>query len=228
MEKNTNKTNKTNKINVTATNGLNRPSNILVNAGVTKMTGTVKMFTTAYSKQANDHLKKTYLQNNLKLYARYVPFVTKCNYIENLIKSTCFKAYKKTDGSITYGTIYNQDQTTQLLLYTMMLLDIYTNLNIEYGNEANTITDQYDYLKQNGLLEYVLSIIPTDERKEFDSILALKNEDARYNSGSIESIARQQCATLYNEILFPVLDGLKDKLQSISKDDVIEALSQNK
>lgn len=190
-----------------------------------KMTRPVSRFVKAYITMANEKLRESYLKTEVKLITNYVPYITKCNYVENLVLSTCFENKVDENGKIVTGKKYVRNKATQNMLYQMMLINIYTNLNIEYGNNDNHITEQYDELNKYGLINYLLSLIPKSERDAFGILLTLKNEDTYINHGSLEAVVRNSLDVFMEKVVSAGLDSMQQVLSSISASELKDILS---
>lgn len=180
-----------------------------------KMDAPVSRFVKAYSKQANDKLKQIYLETNVKLVKTYIPYVEKCSHIESLILATCFR-----DGRIENG--YYRNKSTQYMLYIMLMINLYTNVNIEYQNSDNLLTDQYDQLKEYGLDEYLINLIPKSEISEFQTILKTKNDDAYVNNGSIEAVIERSVHNMTSNVLSPIVDEITNMMKDVTKEDILK------
>ena len=191
----------------------------------------VRRFVNGYNQQANEKLKEVYLGNNLKCIETYLPFNQKLKRIENLVKTTCFEPERDKNGNLVYGTVYKKDSVAQRMLYILLLIDIYTNIEIEYGNANNTLDVQYDALVKSKLIDKVFAKIPQEEQKEFDLILRMHNEDTYLNYGTAQSYISGQIdrfATIASTILSPTLEKIADNFENIDESKMDMFLSKLK
>ena len=74
----------------------------------------------------------------------------------------------------------------------MVLVDLYTNLDVDFGSLAN----EYDLLKSNKVLDEILKKVPEDEMVEFDRILEMVNADLMENERSLVSFIENKFLTM--------------------------------
>lgn len=168
---------------------------------------TVKEFVKEYNSKLTDQLKARYIKETLELKTTYIPYIKKTNYVENLIFSTSLK-----DND---GVMFQRDMCAQHLLYVLMMIDLYTNIDIVYGDELYPLSEQYDELVKNNLIDVINSYIPETEINCFKNMIDLKNEDVYLNYGTLESYIVRKLDSLVANTIVPninaVLDVLKDK-----------------
>lgn len=182
----------------------------------------ISTFCKAYNKQANDRLKEEYFKSNISLIKDYIPYAAKMAYVKNVVDATSFNKTIDENSNITYGNRYERNGAMQYLLYTMMLIDNYTNIVVEYGNDNNPLTSQYDELKKSGLIEKLYELIPESERAEFKILLNMQNDDTYTNFASVESFVSRTIETLGTvgtTLLSPIIEVIEkmdeDKIMSI-------------
>lgn len=128
----------------------------------------ISIFAKCYNKQANDTLKKQYLDANIKLVNEYIPISQKLVAVEALVKSTM--------KDMETGQ-YKDNTNLRYIMYNLKLFSLYLNVEINFDN-SNDIFNTYDLLKQHGLFDVFYNIIPESERKEF--LLFLRAEEVSY------------------------------------------------
>lgn len=160
-----------------------------------------------YKKQASDSKKKEWVENNIYLERSYIPYVEKMAFIKNIVDSTSFNTVVLEDGSTTIGNTYKKNGAMQYLMYVMVLIDKYTNIDIVFGDKDLSLMQQYDCLKESGLLEIILGMIPSSEMDEMKILLSVYNEDTYTNYGTLQAMisnliesAKQYTAPFMDEL----------------------------
>lgn len=116
-------------------------------------------FVMCYVKQANDILKQKYFDNNIKLIREYIGVEEKKKIIENII-------YDEN------GTL--RSSIDRYIWFNMILINVYTNL--DFGKK--TVTENYDFLNQNYLLDFIIAtIVPKKEYNEMKIFLEVTLND---------------------------------------------------
>ena len=193
----------------------------------------IKEFCKEYSNRA-DQLKKQYLKDNLKI-TTYVPFLTKDALAQNIVNATTYKYenYTKEDGTIgrrKTNTI-NVNSTTQMLLFYRVVIENYTNLEVE----TEGFYEEYDALNESGVLFELTanfdghpSLIPAKEISELRGMIDLKQRDTMTNQYEIHSYISNQIERITevgSVVLKPVLDKLATELENMD-DEKITKLSK--
>ena len=193
----------------------------------------IKEFCKEYSNRA-DQLKKQYLKDNLKI-TTYVPFLTKDALAQNIVNATTYKYenYTKEDGTIgrrKTNTI-NVNSTAQMLLFYRVVIENYTNLEVE----TEGFYEEYDALNESGVLFELTanfdghpSLIPAKEISELRGMIDLKQRDTMTNQYEIHSYISNQIERITEVgsiVLKPVLDKLATELENMD-DSKIEKLSK--
>lgn len=190
---------------------------------------TIKNFVKAYNEIATESLKEKYIKENIEVIA-YVPFIKKNSLAENLVNISTYKYedYKKDDGNIGRRKtgIINVNSTVQYLLFCRLIIENYTNLKVE----TDGFFEEYDMLKQSGLLEILMmgteirpSLIPASEISEFRAIVDMKQKDAMANYATPQSYISNQVerfGTLLGVTLKPVLDKINTSLENMDEKDI--------
>ena len=177
---------------------------------------TVREFVYTYEK-CLDEDKMTFVHDNIKLIKYYVSFVSKVNLCDLLIDTT----YKDKFGNIRF------DSATKDMLYKLNLINMYTNINVEFGNEENPLYDQYDLLQKYGLVRYMIGMIPIEEQKEFKDILDKKVRDFKSNNCTTSACINKHAerigdlgAALLNPLIEEFDKKLPDILNNMNKKDL--------
>ena len=189
---------------------------------------TIKNFVNEYTKRA-DQLKEQYLKENLKI-TSYVPFLRKDAIAQVIVDRSTYKYenYTKEDGTIGNRKTdkIQINSITQYILFCRVLIENYTNLEIE----TKEFVEEYDALKECGLLdklmvgnENVPPMIPVSEISELRTLIDMKQKDELTNRCEIHNFISGQ-VTRFGELagvlLNPVFDKISEQLENISDGDV--------
>lgn len=189
---------------------------------------TIKNFVNEYTKRA-DQLKEQYLKENLKI-TSYVPFLRKDAIAQVIVDRSTYKYenYTKEDGTIGLKKTdeIRINSITQYILFCRVLIENYTNLEIE----TKEFVEEYDALKECGLLdklmvgnENVPPMIPVSEISELRTLIDMKQKDELTNRCEIHNFISGQ-VTRFGELigitLKPVMDKISEQLENMSEEDV--------
>jgi hypothetical protein len=175
---------------------------------------TITEFCDGYNKMVSDKLKSTYVKDNLKV-KQYVPFEDKVNLVDRITQITMHE-YNK-DGTPT-GNI-RVDSISRYMLFTLNLIDKYTNLKVDFNNSFA----EYDQLASNGLLKEIVGAIPENEVSDFQTLLNMKVDDTITNELSTHAFISGQVTrvvTLLTTAFKPALDRLTDELDNLDEDKI--------
>ena len=188
----------------------------------------IKEFVSEYEKRT-DVLKEQFLKNNLKI-TSYVPFVKKDALAEKLIdvSTYAFENYTKEDGSIGRRKTdkIRVNSTIQYLLFCRLVIENYTNLIVE----TEGFFEEYDALKQSGLLDKLMigtkteePLISMDEISELRALVDFKQRDIMTNYATPQAYISNQVerfSTLLSVTLEPVLTKISDTLENMDEKDI--------
>lgn len=189
---------------------------------------TIKNFVNEYTKRA-DQLKEQYLKENLKI-TSYVPFLRKDAIAQVIVDRSTYKYenYTKEDGTIGLKKTdeIRINSITQYILFCRVLIENYTNLEIE----TKEFVEEYDALKECGLLdklmvgnENVPPMIPVSEISELRTLIDMKQKDELTNRCEIHNFISGQVARfgeLIGIILKPAIDKISEQLENMSEEDI--------
>lgn len=167
-----------------------------------------------YLKRSSEKLRMEYLKAVIKP-VKYVNYLTKCYLAEKIVNKTCL------DGN---GNVHI-DSCRRYFLTTFMILDTWTNIEINSSNFA----DEYDRLDSVGLIEPIFELIPEKEREQFNLILKMKQDDLITNKYEIHGFITDQLTTAYPEmkkLLEPVIEKLTDKIETLDEKKVAKMLEK--
>lgn len=108
---------------------------------------------------------------------QYIDFITKDTYCTNIVKASCHIK----DGD---REIIKINGNAQYLFFTMRLIDLYTDIDIDQENVAS----EYDKLNQIGAVDAIIKAIPLSEYAEFSTMLSTKMNDFRNNEYSVTAL----------------------------------------
>lgn len=185
----------------------------------------IKQFCDEYTKRV-DQLKEQYLKDNLKI-TTYVPFLRKDAIAQIIVDRSTYKYenYTKEDGTIGLKKTdeIRINSVTQYILFCRVLIENYTNLEIE----TNEFVEEYDTLKQSGLLdklmvgsENVPPMIPADEIGELRMLIDMKQKDELTNKCEIHNFISEQVgrlSDLLKVVSEPFIQELNKKLDTFSE-----------
>ena len=189
---------------------------------------TIKNFVNEYTKRA-DQLKEQYLKENLKI-TSYVPFLRKDAIAQVIVDRSTYKYenYTKEDGTIGNRKTdkIQINSITQYILFCRVLIENYTNLEIE----TKEFVEEYDALKECGLLdklmvgnENVPPMIPVSEISELRSLISMKQSDAMTNYATPQAYISNQVervSTILGVTLKPVLDKITTSIENMDEKDI--------
>lgn len=188
---------------------------------------TIKEFVTQYNNRV-PQMQESYLKDNLVI-TNYVPFIKKDTLAQNLVDISTYKYedYDKGDGTIgrRKTDIIKVNSTVQYLLFCRLIIENYTNLEIE----TEGFFEEYDLLKQSGLLDKLmvgdendLPLIPVSEISEMRTIVEMKQKDEITNRCEIHNYISSQ-VTRFGEltgiVLKPVLEKITTNLENMTEED---------
>lgn len=147
--------------------------------------------------------KANYLVEHIK--DIYIPYEKKMTICDKVVKAT-------TEVQVDENKkIYKEDSVTRNLLYSIQLIDLYTDIDGLFEN----ITESYNLLAENKILKILLSSLPRDEIEEFDAILEMTLNDFHENYRTIPSWLSTKFEAI--ELLF---HGYEDALKKLADDYV--------
>lgn len=189
----------------------------------------IKDFVKRYEKFATESLKEDFLRSNLKVKS-YLPFLTKDAIATVVTDRSTYKyePYTKNDGTIGQKKtdIIRVNSTAQYLLFCRVVIENYTNLEVE----TEGFYEEYDLLKQSGLLNKLVAgteetapLIPAGELSELKQIMSWKQSDALTNFSDPYTYIQNQVTRfgqLANVTLTPVLEKLTEKIEKMDEKDI--------
>ena len=140
--------------------------------------------------------------DDIKLVKDYIPNAEKMLECQMIIKESHYTTIKIDD---TERKIYRQNNNAEKVLYNMMLIDKYTNIDIDRKH----VFDEYDYMRENKYFYPTLQMIPKEELEEFEDTLTNMVDDLKVNERSLVSFIENKSGTINFSLseLLKMLDG---------------------
>ena len=186
----------------------------------------IKEFCERYNAFTSQSLKDEFIKQNLKI-TPYIPFVKKDALATNLVNISTYEYENYVDENGNIKRIKSEriklNSTVQYLLFCRMIIENYTNLEVE----TEGFFEEYDALKSCGLLDKLMgsddSILPMNDIAELRTVIDMKQKDVLYNECEIHNYISKQIgmiSDLANATLTPLIDVVSKKLNEMPKEDL--------
>lgn len=130
----------------------------------------------------------------------YIPLTEKKILIEKIL-----------DICIIEEEIKRIDFSLKEFAYEIMLLKLYSNINIE----TDDIIEIYDELKYQGIINEVLNLIPDSEKEFIDYVLQKEIEQIQLVDNSLSSVVNKQMNKLISKL--PDQKGIEKLIKELPK-----------
>ena len=177
------------------------------------------------TKRTSDAVKKTYLNKVIKI-KPHVSYVQREIIAKKIIDTAHFSIPIGTDiTKLTDEEIDNLpkvptiNHSAQYVLSALMLVDLYTNIKIDFKQGAF----QYDKLVESGVINYVLDNVPESEINEFKMLIDYKYEEYYQKYFSMKAYVDSKLGKL-ESIISVLTDTITTSLDKIDKDEVKEII----
>lgn len=163
---------------------------------------TIETLATEYNNRATESLKDQYLEDILEI-KKYIPFNLKVTLAEKLMEVTMYDKKKNV----------HVNSVAQYLLFCRIILENYTNITI-----GENFHEEYDLLKESGILDKIMTKIPEGEMAELNTVISMTREDVRTNAYEPHAFIAGQVerfGTLIGTILDPVIGKLADEVKNL-------------
>lgn len=177
------------------------------------------------TKRTSDAVKKTYLNKVIKI-KPHVSYVQREVIAKQIIDTAHFSIPIGTDiTTLTDEEIDNLSKvptinhSAQYVLSALMLVDLYTNIKIDFKQGAF----QYDKLVESGVINYVLDNVPESEINEFKMLIDYKYEEYYQKYFSMKAYVDSKLGKL-ESIISVLTDTITTSLDKIDKDEVKEII----
>ena len=131
------------------------------------------------NKRTSENAKKAYINQVIKI-KPHVSYVARDVVAKQIIDAAHFSFPEGIDiTNISEDELKNIEKvpkinrSAQYVMSALMLVDLYTNIKINFAKGAF----QYDKLVESGLINYVLENAPESEIKEFEMLIDYKYEE---------------------------------------------------
>ena len=187
---------------------------------------TVKEFVTKYENAKTAVARDALLKSlNVK---DYIDVNTKSVYA-NLIVDKANAEYDDDNNIIGYR--YNS--IMQHVLFTVTMVQLYTDLDINFKRDENpdTVNEVYDLLTKSGLIDKIVEMIGEKEFGECMMFLGMASNDFAQNKMSFQAYIGNKidgAVDVITALSSPVLDEIKERFKDVNPDDVKQALEQLK
>ena len=177
------------------------------------------------TKRTSDAVKKTYLNKVIKV-KPHVSYIQREVIAKQIIDTAHFSIPIGTDiTTLTDEEIDNLpkvptiNHSAQYVLSALMLVDLYTNIKIDFKQGAF----QYDKLVESGVINYVLDNVPESEINEFKMLIDYKYEEYYQKYFSMKAYVDSKLGKL-ESIISVLTDTITTSLDKIDKDEVKEII----
>lgn len=158
----------------------------------------------------NPNAVEEFIRSKLEI-KTYLPFVEKRALCETVIEASCTKN----------GAIIEVDSVSRYILFTISVLQKYTNLTFENTDGEDAI-DQYDMLCRNGLLNYILECI-AGEYEACNNILNMMMGDIDANNNNVAAVfdkALKQVLGSVDKLVVALADKVEDLELDLNQLDI--------
>ena len=131
------------------------------------------------NKRTSENAKKAYINQVIKI-KPHVSYVARDVVAKQIIDAAHFSFPEGIDiTNISEDELKNIEKvpkinrSSQYVMSALMLVDLYTNIKINFAKGAF----QYDKLVESGVINYVLENVPESEIKEFEMLIDYKYEE---------------------------------------------------
>ena len=177
------------------------------------------------TKRTSDAVKKTYLNKVIKI-KPHVSYIQRELIAKQIIDTAHFSIpigtdiTKLTDEELdNLSKVPTINHSAQYVLSALMLVDLYTNIKIDFKQGAF----QYDKLVESGVINYVLDNVPESEINEFKMLIDYKYEEYYQKYFSMKAYVDSKLGKL-ESIISVLTDTITTSLDKIDKDEVKEII----
>ena len=131
------------------------------------------------NKRTSENAKKAYINQVIKI-KPHVSYVARDVVAKQIIDAAHFSFPEGIDiTNISEDELKNIEKvpkinrSSQYVMSALMLVDLYTNIKIDFAKGAF----QYDKLVESGVINYVLENVPESEIKEFEMLIDYKYDE---------------------------------------------------
>ena len=181
------------------------------------------------NKRTSENAKKAYINQVIKI-KPHVSYVARDVVAKQIIDAAHFSFPEGIDiTNISEDELKNIEKvpkinrSSQYVMSALMLVDLYTNIKINFAKGAF----QYDKLVESGLINYVLENVPESEIKEFEMLIDYKYDEYYQKYFSMKAYVDSKLSSL-ESVIGMLTDIITTSIDEISKDKVIDVVDKVK
>lgn len=145
---------------------------------------------------------------------KYVPLEEKIARVDVIIKNTFYEKNDNDEQVLHINSVANH------MFTNLTLVDLYTDIEIDFKKSL----DQYNKLKESGILDMILMNIDKQEIEEFLMVHKYMQNDIMENEYNIHSFIKQQVER-FGKLIGFTLEPFIDKLNT---DEILKVLQEAK
>ena len=181
------------------------------------------------NKRTSENAKKAYINQVIKI-KPHVSYVARDVVAKQIIDAAHFSFPEGIDiTNISEDELKNIEKvpkinrSAQYIMSALMLVDLYTNIKIDFVKGAF----QYDKLVESGIINYVLENVPESEINEFKMLIDYKYDEYYQKYFSMKAYVDSKLSNL-ESIIGMLTDIITTSIDKISKDKVIDVVDKVK
>lgn len=181
------------------------------------------------NKRTSENAKKAYINQVIKI-KPHVSYIARDVVAKQIIDTAHFSFPEGIDiTNISEDELKNIEKvpkinrSSQYVMSALMLVDLYTNIKINFARGAF----QYDKLVESGLINYVLENVPESEIKEFEMLIDYKYEEYYQKYFSMKAYVDSKLSSL-ESVIGTLTDIITTSIDKISKEKVIDVVNKVK
>lgn len=184
------------------------------------------------NKRTSENAKKAYINQVVKI-KPHVSYIARDIVAKNIINTAHFTYPEGTDlSNMTAEDLEALDRipainrSAQYIMSALMLVDLYTNIKIDFTKGAF----QYDKLVESEVINYVLDNVPESEINEFKMLIDYKYEEYYQKYFSIKSYIDSKLNIVESTVstLLEMLNNVISNLDKKTVNNLIEKLKDIK
>lgn len=177
------------------------------------------MKTKEFIKQYNSRENKAdFCKNHIS--TTYVPYETKVDKCLKILDSTCYRKNEKTGKKELHIV-----STSIYVLYTMVLVQSYTDIEIDFSN----IVSEFNLLNNRNYLVDILNEIPEKETVEFKMILDMCQSDMMINEYQVGAYVKnriEDVSIILGATLSPFLEKFGEVMANLDENKIEKLLKR--
>ena len=181
------------------------------------------------NKRTSENAKKAYINQVIKI-KPHVSYVARDVVAKQIIDAAHFSFPEGIDiTNISEDELKNIEKvpkinrSSQYVMSALMLVDLYTNIKIDFAKGAF----QYDKLVESEIINHVLENVPESEINEFKMLIDYKYDEYYQKYFSMKAYVDSKLSNL-ESIIGMLTDIITTSIDKISKDKVIDVVDKVK